>query len=88
MDWNTLFWLGIFYLLVALLIFLLKSFFRLMHKPKFRHSQGDVSHEVGYFEDPTGRVLTGPLNDEEIHEEGDYEAPHIQSTGNLGSGPM
>ncbi|MBY0357509.1 MAG: hypothetical protein K2W82_05855 [Candidatus Obscuribacterales bacterium] len=90
MDFNfhTVLWLGVWYLAVAGLIWLFRTVFRLLNQQKWRDDHGDVTHEVGYMEDPIGHVIVNPEHTESVVEEGDISPPHIQSGGNLGSGPM
>lgn len=85
-DFNTIFWLGIWYLLVAVMTGGFLYSFRLINMPCWRDDHGDISSEVGYFEDPLGRVLNDGPEGDEIFRPGDLPAPHVQAPSNSNSG--
>lgn len=85
-EFNTIFWLGIWYLAVAIITASFLVFFRYINMPKWRDDHGDRTSEVGYFEDSVGRVVADPLNDEGETEAGDVVAPHVQGSTNQSAG--
>lgn len=71
----NLLWLTLWYCLCAGLIFLFQAFYNLLNRPRFRDCRGDITTEVGYEEDPCGRIIeTGLANSG-----ADNEAPHVQA---------
>lgn len=76
----------LWYAFVWALILLFKWFFRATNMPKFRDSHGDITHEAGYFEDPTGRSLCEDLDSADSSQSA--VIPHINAHAHLGSGPM
>ena len=71
-------WLILWYVFCAINIALVLWFIGMVNTPKFRDSDGDISTEVGYSEDPTGRKV-----DEKLPEASDHkvEDPHIMYEG-------
>lgn len=73
-----------YYFAAAALVAFVIWFYRLINQPGFRDQLGDVSTEVGYEEDSCGNVIPYARDDfSHAHQE-----PHVNATGNMGSGPM
>lgn len=79
------FWIVVAFYVVALAVFLyIRWFYRLINQPDFRDDRGDVSTEVGYEEDSYGSKILGAYDDFDPA----TGVPHVQTSGNLHSGPM
>ncbi len=78
-------WLVLWYVFCALNIVAVLWMFKVLNRPKFRGSDGDITTEVGYEEDSTGHVLA-----EEVVEESQFapDSPHYMPSAHTGSGPM
>ncbi|MBX9689704.1 MAG: hypothetical protein K2X27_23550 [Candidatus Obscuribacterales bacterium] len=85
-DLNRVFWLFIWYLVAGGFIAFFIFVFRFLNMPRWRDDHGDRTSEVGYFEDPVGRVLDSPFYDEPETDAGDAPPPHIQGSSNMNSG--
>ena len=83
---TTTIWLALWYVLVAGFIGFFLFFFRLLNLPQWRRDGGDISTEVGYFEDSVGHQLLGPLNDDSRPDDGDAPTPHVQASSNPSQG--
>lgn len=73
-------WYGFCALNIAALLWI----FKVLNRPKFRQSDGDITTEVGYEEDSTGHVLSAGAEDSEF----EHESPHYMPSAHTGSGPM
>lgn len=72
-------WLALWYMFCALNIAFVVWMFRVLTRPAFRDEIGDVTTEVGYEEDATGRPLRGWFREVAGEE---CEDPHVMHTGN------
>lgn len=73
------------YLLVFGMICFFVFIFRIVNMPSWRDDHGDRTSEVGYFEDPTGRILDEIFQDQG-EQDGDTSAPHVQPGSGINSG--
>ncbi len=82
-----IFWITIWYLVCAAFIGYFIFIFRLINMPRWRDDHGDITSEVGYFEDPTGKILVGQFAEDEGPEEAKQSAPHVQApSSDIGTG--
>lgn len=71
-------WIFLWYVFCAVLICLFLCVFRALTRPRFRSEEGDITTEVGYEEDPTGRLRDGEHQEDT---ESSIDDPHIMSSG-------
>ncbi len=79
---TTILFILIWYIVCALIIEGFLLFYSFTNKPRFRDELGDITTEVGYDEDSTGRLLHLTCDDECP----DFEIPHVHAPGGTNTG--